>query len=67
VLAVHIIAAEGTDAEDLRRRVNASLHELFGIEHSTLQLETYPCAEGGCDNAASHDDHDHDRNADPPH
>jgi cobalt-zinc-cadmium efflux system protein len=66
VLAVHIIAAEGTDTEDLRRRVNESLHELFGIEHSTLQLETYPCAKGGCDNAGSHDDHDHDRNADPP-
>ncbi len=67
VLAVHIIAAEGTDTEDLRRRVNESLQEQFGIAHSTLQLETSPCANGGCEDSGSHDDHEHDRNADPPH
>jgi cobalt-zinc-cadmium efflux system protein len=48
VLAAHIIAADGTDAEDLRRRVNESLHEQFRIEHSTLQVESNDCGVQDC-------------------
>ena len=48
VLAAHVIAAEGIDAEDLRRRVNASLHEQFEIEHSTLQVESVDCGMQDC-------------------
>ena len=48
VLAAHVIAAEGIDAEDLRRRVNASLHEQFKIEHSTLQVELTDCGVQDC-------------------
>jgi len=48
VLAAHMIAAEGTDAEDLRRRVNESLHEQFDIEHSTLQVESNDCGVQDC-------------------
>ena len=48
VLAAHVIAADGTDGEDLRRRVNASLHEQFRIEHSTLQVELTDCGVQDC-------------------
>jgi cobalt-zinc-cadmium efflux system protein len=48
VLAVHVIADAGTDVEVLRRRINESLHAGFGIEHSTLQMETSDCGVQDC-------------------
>jgi cobalt-zinc-cadmium efflux system protein len=63
VLAAHVITEVGIDAEDLRQRINATLHDSFRIEHSTLQLETSHCAEGGCDDTSSQDDHEQSHEA----
>jgi cobalt-zinc-cadmium efflux system protein len=41
VLAAHIIADVGTDAEDIRRRVNTSLHEQF---HGAGGIQRLRCA-----------------------
>jgi cobalt-zinc-cadmium efflux system protein len=48
VLAAHVTTDDGIDAEDLRRRVNASLHDQFKIEHSTLQVESVDCGVQDC-------------------
>jgi Co/Zn/Cd efflux system component len=48
VLAAHVTAEDGIDAEDLRRRVNASLHDQFKIERSTLQVESVDCGVQDC-------------------
>ena len=49
VLAAHVIADTGTDVDSLRRRINESLHDRFGIEHSTLQMESSDCGVQDCD------------------
>ena len=48
VLAAHVIADTGTDVDSLRRRINESLHDRFGIEHSTLQVESSDCGVQDC-------------------
>jgi cobalt-zinc-cadmium efflux system protein len=48
VLAAHVIADSGTDVDALRRRINESLHDDFGIEHSTLQVESSDCGVQDC-------------------
>ena len=48
VLAAHVIADDGTDVDTLRRRINESLHDGFGIEHSTLQVESSDCGVQDC-------------------
>jgi cobalt-zinc-cadmium efflux system protein len=63
VLAAHVITEVGIDAEDLRQRINTTLHDSFRIEHSTLQLETSRCVEGGCDDTSSQDDHEQSHEA----
>lgn len=48
VLAAHVIADTGTDVDALRRRINESLRDGFGIEHSTLQVESSDCGLQDC-------------------
>ena len=48
VLAGHVIADTGTGVDALRRRINDSLHDGFGIEHSTLQVESSDCGVQDC-------------------
>ena len=38
-LAAHLVVAEGTDRDLIRRRAELLLRERFGIDHTTLQME----------------------------
>lgn len=38
-IAAHVVVAEGTDRDLVRRRLELTLRESFGIEHTTLQME----------------------------
>lgn len=63
-LTAHVVIAEGVDADGLRRRLGTALHEEFGIDHVTLQIEADHCGDDCGDGApagkAGHGDHDHD-------
>src|SRR3954452_10287564 len=38
-LSAHVVVAEATDRDLIRRRLELTLHEDYGIEHTTLQME----------------------------
>jgi cobalt-zinc-cadmium efflux system protein len=38
-IAAHVVVAEGADRDLIRRRLELTLREHFGIEHTTLQME----------------------------
>jgi cobalt-zinc-cadmium efflux system protein len=38
-LSAHVVVAEATDRDLIRRRLELLLHESFGIKHTTLQME----------------------------
>jgi len=38
-IAAHVVVAEGSDRDLIRRRLELTLGEQFGIEHTTLQME----------------------------
>jgi cobalt-zinc-cadmium efflux system protein len=38
-IAAHVVVAEGTDRDLIRRRLELTLREKYGIEHTTLQME----------------------------
>lgn len=38
-IAAHVVVAEGADRDLIRRRLELTLHEDYGIEHTTLQME----------------------------
>lgn len=38
-IAAHVVVAEGTDRDLIRRRLELLLRESYGIEHTTLQME----------------------------
>jgi cobalt-zinc-cadmium efflux system protein len=38
-LAAHVVVAKGADRDLVRRRLEVLVHERFGIEHTTLQME----------------------------
>jgi cobalt-zinc-cadmium efflux system protein len=44
-LAAHVVVAEGTDRDLVRRRLEVLLHDRFGIDHTTLQMEEEASAE----------------------
>jgi cobalt-zinc-cadmium efflux system protein len=44
-VAAHVVVARDSDRDLIRRRLELTLHERFGIEHTTLQMEEE--AEGG--------------------
>jgi cobalt-zinc-cadmium efflux system protein len=44
-LAAHVVVARGTDRDRIRQTLELLLHEGYGIEHTTLQMEEE--AEGG--------------------
>ena len=50
-LTVHLVVDDACDRDKLIRQANAYVHQLFGISHSTIQVES-----PGMD----HDDHCHD-------
>ena len=53
-MTAHVVLADGTDPDQLRRQLARMLHERFEIDHVTLQLEADHCA------AHAHDGHAHD-------
>jgi cobalt-zinc-cadmium efflux system protein len=38
-LAAHVVVARDSDGDLIRRRLEVLLHERFGIDHTTLQME----------------------------
>jgi len=48
VLTAHVIVADCADLDALRWRINECLHDTFGIDHSTLQLELNDCGVQDC-------------------
>ncbi|HEY8501076.1 MAG TPA: cation diffusion facilitator family transporter [Solirubrobacterales bacterium] len=38
-IAAHVVVAQGSDRDLIRRRLEVTLHEQYGIEHTTLQME----------------------------
>ena len=38
-IAAHVVVAQGVDRDLIRRRLELTLRETFGIEHTTLQME----------------------------
>ena len=41
-LAAHVLVPEGTDCHSRRRELEALLHDRFGVEHTTLQVDHEP-------------------------
>ncbi|MFT4248536.1 MAG: cation diffusion facilitator family transporter [Pseudomonas sp.] len=59
-LTAHVVIADGGEPDALRRRLGQLLHERFGIDHVTLQIEADHCGDA-CSVGQPHDhDHDHD-------
>ena len=69
-LTAHIVMRDGTDADALRRELGGRLHDDFGIEHVTLQIEADHCGEACGEPAPAnggghkgHEGHDHGEDA----
>ena len=43
-LTVHLVTSEPARADALRTSAVAALHDRYGIEHATIQVEAQPCA-----------------------
>ncbi|MEO8619205.1 MAG: cation diffusion facilitator family transporter [Sphingomicrobium sp.] len=48
-MTVHIKVEEGVDRDIILRQANAYVHEMFGIDHSTIQVEHAEHEGRGCD------------------
>lgn len=64
-LTAHVVVDEGVDADALRRRLGSALHEEFGIDHVTLQIEADHCGDDCGDGTPAvqghaHHEHGHD-------
>ena len=44
---VHVVLAEGTDADAVRQAVGDMLEERFDLHHTTVQTELEPCGDAG--------------------
>jgi cobalt-zinc-cadmium efflux system protein len=71
LLSAHVAMAAGQDGDALCRDLAAMLHDKFEIAHTTLQMESAPCAGPGCetpvDEHATHGHHDHDAHSHGEH
>jgi cobalt-zinc-cadmium efflux system protein len=71
LLSAHVAMAAGQDGDALCRDLAAMLHDRFEIAHTTLQMESAPCAGPGCetplDEHATHDHDNHDDHGAHPH
>lgn len=69
-LTAHVVVDEGVDADALRRRLGSALHEEFGIDHVTLQIEADHCGDDcgdGTPAAQGHAHHEHGHDAQGHH
>jgi cobalt-zinc-cadmium efflux system protein len=50
-LTVHLVRSDITDNDQLLQQLNKELHDLFGIEHTTIQIEkgTFHCSQAPVD------------------
>ena len=48
-MTVHLLVEENVDRDRILRQANAYVHELFGIDHSTIQVERAHGKADGCD------------------
>ena len=59
-LTAHVVAADEVDNDRLRRELATMLHERFGIDHVTLQVEADHCGDAcGLQDGAKAHGHDH--------
>jgi len=64
-LTAHVVADDGVDADRLRRELTTLLHDRFGIDHVTLQVEADHCGDAcGLHGSPKGHDHDHDHDHD---
>lgn len=66
LLSAHVVVTQSGDADALCARVAGMLEQRFGIHHSTLQMESAPCAAPPCGPAHEHP-HDRPHGHDPRH
>lgn len=60
-LTAHVVMVEGQEPDVLRRQLADVLHERFGIDHATLQVEAEHCGDAcSAGPTRNHGDHDHD-------
>lgn len=63
-LTAHVVMADGVEADALRRVLTTALHDQFGIEHVTLQIEADHCGDscsvGSPKATDAHAGHDHE-------
>ncbi|KAF1055561.1 MAG: Metal cation efflux system protein CzcD [Stenotrophomonas maltophilia] len=64
-LTAHVVVADGHDADSVRRALGVRLHEQFGIDHVTLQVEADHCGEA-CGQPVK-DGHEHEHEHDHEH
>lgn len=58
-LTAHVVMKDGQEPDALRRQLADLLHERFGIDHVTLQVEVDHCGDD-CAELKPQADHDHD-------
>ena len=56
VVTLHAVLREDADHDEALRKLHASLEELFGISHATIQLEKLHCPDGPLEPSAEHQD-----------
>lgn len=59
-LTAHVVMADGSDADLVRRQLGQRLHERFEIDHVTLQVEADHCGDACSVGQPREHDHDHD-------
>ncbi|MGV8960698.1 MAG: cation diffusion facilitator family transporter [Stenotrophomonas sp.] len=65
-LTAHVVMADGQEPDVLRRQLADLLHQRFGIDHATLQVEVDHCGDA-CSVATVPHDHDHGPDAQGHH
>jgi cobalt-zinc-cadmium efflux system protein len=70
-LTAHVVHLPGIDAQSLLEPLKNVLAERFSVFHTTLQMESTPCAHtaDGCNytGPARHAEHDHEHHHDHAH
>jgi cobalt-zinc-cadmium efflux system protein len=59
-LTAHVVVTESSNPETARSEMSRALATNFGIEHSTLQIETSPCRDVDCNRPDADRDHPHE-------
>jgi cobalt-zinc-cadmium efflux system protein len=60
MVTLHAVLRDGADRELTLRAIHLRLHERFGVEHATVQIEQSGCADSGHSPSGCGADHAHD-------